>query len=325
MIRILHGDCLDRLREMETSSADAFVTDPPYGLGTKEPTIPEIVAYLTGAPLDMGGDWQIPSVETWREAFRVLKPGAHVLAFGGTRTFDIISLGLRAAGFEYRDTLSWIHGQGFPKSARVNADPRFCQCVAVGRSDANRAHALAPDDRSDTAAGARDDAPLHGNFPEVAALRDFGGDSGGASRFFPQFEWGPLDEAAFLYCAKPSTDERERGTEWLPKRTAAELVDRKPGSAALSSPRTGAGRTSRGRANVHPTVKPVALMRWLCRLVTPKGGLVLDPFAGSGTTGVACALEGFRFIGIEREAEYVEVARARIAEAQGPLFARTGA
>ncbi len=96
--------------------------------------------------------------------------------------------------------------------------------------------------------------------------------------------------------------------------------------AGLSSPRAGAGRTS-GARNVHPTVKPLALMRWLVRLVTPPGGLVLDPFAGSGTTGIACIQEQLRFIGIEREAEYVQIAEARIAataeryETGGPLFA----
>lgn len=126
-----------------------------------------------------------------------------------------------------------------------------------------------------------------------------GGDSGGASRFF--------------YCAKPSTAERERGLEaaGLPLKTAAENVDREPGSAGMNNPRAGAGRTS-GRRNHHPTVKSIALMRWLVRLITPPGGLVLDPFCGSGTTGIAAVLEGAGFLGLEREPEYAEIARARI-------------
>lgn len=104
--------------------------------------------------------------------------------------------------------------------------------------------------------------------------------------------------------------------------SAHDLVDRKPGSAGMNSPRAGAGRTSKGeRKSNHPTVKPVELMRWLCRLVTPPNGRIIDPFLGSGTTGVAAVLEGFDFTGIEREADYVPIARARIAEAQGPLFA----
>lgn len=122
------------------------------------------------------------------------------------------------------------------------------------------------------------------------------GDTGGASRFLPTFAYEAADFAPFLYSAKPATSEKEAG---LGK---------------------GAGK----RANVHPTVKSIALMRWLCRLVTPPGGLVLDPFAGSGTTGVAALREGFRFVGIEREAEYVAIARRRIEE-DSPLFNRSGA
>lgn len=129
-------------------------------------------------------------------------------------------------------------------------------------------------------------------------------DAGGASRFF--------------YCAKTSRKERDFGCEHLPPRSGAEATDRNEGEAALACPRTGAGRTG-GARNGHPTVKPVSLMTYLVRLVCPPGGLVLDPFAGSGSTGMACAVEGFNFIGIEREAEYVELARLRV----GAAHART--
>jgi site-specific DNA-methyltransferase (adenine-specific) len=123
-------------------------------------------------------------------------------------------------------------------------------------------------------------------------------DSGGASRFF--------------YCAKTSREEREAGLDGLPIRTGAELTDSQEGQARLDSPRTGAGRTG-GRRNIHPTVKPIALMRWLVRLITPPGGLVLDPFCGSGSTGCACAEERTDFIGCELDPEYAEIARRRIA------------
>lgn len=126
-------------------------------------------------------------------------------------------------------------------------------------------------------------------------------DSGGASRFF--------------YVAKAARSEREAGLDDLPVRTGGEATGREDGSAGLQSPRAGAGRGG-GRRNHHPTVKSVALMRWLCRLVTPSGGIILDPFMGSGSTGVAALAEGFRFIGIEREAEYVEIAKRRIAHAE---------
>ena len=123
--RIETGDVLEALRLMPDCSMDALLSDPPYGLGTRQPTVEEIVAYLTGADLDTGGDfmskdWKLPSVAVWRECFRVLKPGAPVLAFGGTRMFDLLFIGLRAAGFECRDVLSWNYGSGFPKNQDVS-------------------------------------------------------------------------------------------------------------------------------------------------------------------------------------------------------------
>lgn len=140
--------------------------------------------------------------------------------------------------------------------------------------------------------------------PRARVAGAFHADSGGPSRFF--------------YCPKPSTAEREAGTDELPMKSGAELTGRQEGAAALANGRTGTGRGG-GRRNTHPTVKPVALMRWLCRLVTPPGGIVLDPFAGSGTTGVAALQEGFRFVGIEREEEYANIARARLAHALGDV------
>jgi site-specific DNA-methyltransferase (adenine-specific) len=125
----------------------------------------------------------------------------------------------------------------------------------------------------------------------------FHADSGGASRFY--------------YVAKPSRRERDFGCEGLPAKSGGEATDREDNSAGLNSPRAGAGRNG-GARNTHPTVKPVNLMRYLLRLVTPPGGTVLDPFLGSGTTGMAAMLEGFNFLGIEREEEYLHFAKARI-------------
>lgn len=126
---VFYGPCLDILRQLPDNTYDSIVMDPPYGLGT-EPTVADIIAFLQGADLVTGDfmnkKWDIPSVPTWKELFRVLKPGGHVLSFGGTRTWDLISLGARAAGFEYRDTIAddfpalrWAHGQGFPKSHNI--------------------------------------------------------------------------------------------------------------------------------------------------------------------------------------------------------------
>jgi site-specific DNA-methyltransferase (adenine-specific) len=127
--------------------------------------------------------------------------------------------------------------------------------------------------------------------------RSYGGDTGGASRFF--------------YVTKASRSERDAGVKGEAK-SGAELTDRKEVNAGLDNPRAGAGRTSGGK-NTHPTVKPIQLLRYLVRLVTPPGGTVLDPFAGSGTTGIAATLEGFGFLGIELSEDYAQIALQRIA------------
>jgi site-specific DNA-methyltransferase (adenine-specific) len=127
------------------------------------------------------------------------------------------------------------------------------------------------------------------------------GDSGSAARFF--------------YCAKASRSERDAGCDLLDHHTPGEVTGgRQEGSAGLDNPRAGAGRTSGGR-NTHPTVKPLALMRYLVRLITPPGGIVLDPFLGSGTTAVAAIQEGFQCIGIERDEHSYHIAMARITDA----------
>ena len=126
-------------------------------------------------------------------------------------------------------------------------------------------------------------------------------DSGGASRFF--------------YCAKPSRAERNIGLEGFPVRASDERTDTGMGLYAEQ------GGAVAPAQNFHPTVKSAELMQWLCRLVTPKGGIVLDPFTGSGSTGVAALREGFRFIGIEKDPDYVEIAKRRISE-DNPLFNR---
>jgi hypothetical protein len=126
-VLLFEGDVLEALRLMPDCSADALLCDPPYGLGNHAPTLEEILAYLAGEDLDSGGDfmgkqWSVPSVTIWKEALRVLKPGAPVLAFGGTRMYDLMALGMRVAGFELRDTLLFLYAKGFPKSLNLEGE-----------------------------------------------------------------------------------------------------------------------------------------------------------------------------------------------------------
>jgi hypothetical protein len=160
----------------------------------------------------------------------------------------------------------------------------------------------------------------------------FHNDKGGASRFFPNFtvdedDIHPEDTFPFRYQAKAARSEREYGTEGLAPRAGHDAVDREVGSDGLNSPRAGAGRTTKAVRNFHPTVKPVALARWLVRLLVPPGGTVLDPFLGSGTTGIAAVREGFGFVGIEKDTEegYVDIAVSRIRKAEADLDARASA
>ena len=519
--RVIQGDCIERLREMPDDSIDAIVTDPPYELGF------------------MGKSWDSTgianSVELWAEALRVLKPGGHLAAFGGTRTYHRMTCAIEDAGFEIRDSLHWIYGTGFPKSLSISktidkrrtedVEPVRVVCRAIRRAmDAKGVKSkdltqyfgdCHPRMVDHWAARDTDSQPClptpeqwatlrrvlsipceFGLDDEVRRLNDRKGDAGddwtgaevtgehtnqipgiGGHRFTSRdslireptdaaAQWGgwgtalkpahepivlarkpvvgtvaanvlehgtgainvdatrvgtaggtrkgdeptreslgvygdgingggvePIDAGrwppnlllthdpecgeqcadgcavreigeqsgerqsgerqsgdyglmgyhgsgprpmpavgpstgtaarffpCFRYVAKPSTGEREAGLDHHDKRTAGELTDRADGTDGLNSPRAGAGRASEGRANTHPTVKPIALMQWLCRLLTPPGGTVLDPFCGSGTTGAAALREGFGFIGIELDETYAEIARSRIV-GDAPLFNR---
>jgi DNA modification methylase len=431
---------------MEPESVDAIVTDPPYGL--------EFMGKEWDAPLKMPGHasgllngrkgvksegyrqmlGRMPAFQEWseswaREAFRVLKPGGHLLAFSGTRTSHRMVCAIEDAGFEIRDSIVWLYGSGFPKSldvgkamdkaaraerevvgpsrrhnsrafgegvgdadygtfaggvpmhtapatdlarqwdgwgtalkpahepivvarkpligtvaanverygtgalnvdgCRIGMADDLASSNRIGHADKNspvhvfgpsRMHAepsglgrwpanvILDEDAAamlDAAAGeTKSTAQVrhNGAFKSVAkgaetARDSFGyNDSGGPSRFF--------------YCAKASRAERNAGLEGMEERPAG-VGDERP-SGQSNERRKDRERGPTFAANHHPTVKPIALMRWLVRLVTPPGGLVLDPFAGSGSTGCAAVLEGVRFVGIEQDAEYAEIARRRI-------------
>jgi len=391
---IMQGDCLEVLATIPENSIDTCITDPPYELGF------------------MGKHWDSSGVAfqvaTWEAVYRVLKPGAIMLAFGGTRTYHRMVCAIEDAGFEIRDTIAWVYGSGFPKSYDISKGidkqagaerevverrphapnagaARFGQAECTeyiyslpSTPEAQLWHgwgtalkpafepivvAMKPIDGTfvDNALkcgvagywidGARvgteqtvsqekrgrygswstkvmreqgfrpynidnryqpEKVNPPGRFPAnfihdgsdevkelfpqskggVAVRHNSGGNTFGGNNPKPPMEDMSYNDsgsaARFFYCAKASRSERNAGLEGT---------------------------------NHHPTIKPIELMRYLVRLTkTPTGGVVLDPFMGSGTTGIACELEGREFIGIEREAEYVEIAEKRIAHYRLPIL-----
>jgi len=373
----MQGDCLERMKELEDNSIDAVVTDPPYGL----------------AFMGKRWDYDVPSVDIWRECLRVLKPGGYLLAFAGTRTQHRMAVNIEDAGFEIRDMIAWVYGSGFPKSHNVSKGidraKGLLQAESTGFTVAGYSHApdklqhtapsrgyIPPKPKSEAAkqwegwgtalkpalepvtvarkpfAGtvadnvlqhgtgainidacrietedgatfARHVAPSHfsGSGREPGEVYFTGSDKGrwpanlihdGSDEVLDVF---PDDSARFFYCAKAQKDDRDAGLSRATT-SAGQKTNRKEGSAGIT-PYTGTRVPTR---NNHPTVKPVSLMRYLCRLVTQPGGVVLDPFMGSGTTGRACLEEGFAFVGIERDPEYFQLCKERMNRVQLPLF-----
>jgi len=406
---LLKGNCIELLATLPDNSVDSIVTDPPYELGF------------------MGKSWDNSgiaySVELWSQALRVLKPGGHLLAFGGSRTYHRLASAVEDAGFEIRDQIMWLYGSGFPKSLDVSkaidkaagvsftAEPASGvgfmnpegeggynttinkltrsgestpeaqqwkgwgtalkpahEPIVVARKpligavatnvmtygtgalniDGSRVASELPENRTRHGGGSSDIFPERGNEPTMPSGRwpanvihdgseevlegfpsvktgsikphqqnsesdSFGlkgkfitgshlGDSGSAARFF--------------YCAKASKSERNAGLdiEQFPLKNYTE-ANKMGGAGDTMLTGSGNPRDSR-KQNFHPTVKPIALMRYLVKLVTPPNGTVLDPFLGSGTTAVAAILEGFNWMGCEMTEDYWPIIEARVAWAE---------
>jgi SAM-dependent methyltransferase len=245
-------------------------------------------------------------------AANVLKHGTGAMNIDGCRvpTSDKLGGGHSSSGQQMSDgwRRPWMDDPEAVEANAARSRAAVEKAEALGRWPANLLLSHATDCGEECAPGC----------PCAAMDAQSGGD--GASRFFSNLPIEADDLVPFFYAAKASRREREAGCDDLPARSGAEAVEREEGSAGVNSPRAGAGRTAGSVRNNHPTVKPVSVMAWCIRLVTPPGGLVLDPFTGSGTTGVAARREGMRFVGCELSEEYAEIARARIAHASGPLF-----
>ena len=373
-VTVYQGDCIEVMRQMPENSVDAIVTDPPYGLEF------------------MGRDWDgfgTPlGFQTWteawaREAFRVLKPGGHLLAFAGTRTYHRMVSGVEDAGFEIRDCIAWMYGSGFPKSLDVSkaidkaAGAERETRVYTKSATSKAANMQANGQCGDCGKWRFSPDPCRcprDNGPQTDAARKW---SGWGTALKPAFE--PVVVARKPLVGTVAQNVLEHGTgainvdacriatseadavamqrvntpgsgrfkttkgsaygEYGPSREmdttrgrwpanvtldedTGEMLDEQSGGASrffYTAKASKKDRNTNGANNTHPTVKPTTLMRWLIRLVTPPGGIILDPFGGSGSTGVAARAEGVRCIRIEREAEYLDIIRQRLDE--GPLFA----
>ena len=416
---MIQGDCIEHMRQMPDGSIDSIVCDPPYGLGF------------------MGKQWDqsVPGVEWAQQCLRVLKPGGHLVAFGGTRTVHRLAVAIEDAGFEIRDQIGWVYYSGFPKSLDVSKAidkrrydlPQVYQVtrwIRVARDAAGLSNTQidrvfgfngmsghwtsaasqpsvptleqiptlldlfgmsldeVPDeirdliwtlngrkgqpgaawfDREVIAHSESGHGTHHAGVPNAYGFKDHYNITAPATPDAVKWSgWGtalkPATEPAVLArkplsgtvastvlehgtgainidgcrCSlfggngdwpanliqfpKPSRAERERGLADFEAKVRMPNLDLEKEWAGSHNAYLCGGATA--RKNNHPTVKPVALMRWLVRLVTPPGGITLDPFMGSGTAGVAAVLEGFRYIGVELSAEYHQIAVARIEHAQ---------
>ena len=378
---ILVGDCKEQMAKMPDNSVDSIVTDPPYGLEF------------------MGKEWDkgVPPVDYWQEALRILKPGGHLLSFGGSRTYHRMACAIENAGFEIRDQIMWVYGSGFPKSLnvgkaidKVTGAEREVVGVSEGKGYSsiqeknieqdNRPYIdglpYLKADRTLTKGNSQWEGwgttlkpahepivvarkPLDGTVANnvlahgtgalnidgcrvagkpvpINKLQNWSGfgqeirpdyeqEINNAGRWPANFIHDGSDEvlelfpnakgdngsaARFFYCAKANKKERNAGLTSEPVRESDRTKD---DGAGGDNPRN---RSNTPKQNHHPTVKPVALMRYLVRLVTPPNGIVFDPFLGSGTTAVAAILEGFEWSGCEITPEYLPIIEGRVAWAE---------
>jgi DNA modification methylase len=402
MLKLFHGDCLKVLPTLEENSVDSIVTDPPYELGF------------------MGKKWDATgvafNVDVWREAYRVLKPGGHLLAFSGSRTYHRMAVAIEDAGFEIRDQIMWVYGSGFPKSMAIDKqldkhlgverevvgrnpnsrenstkDNTLFESGTVGKTDyitkpsseeakkwegwgtalkpAHEPIVLARKPLEGTVVNNIltygvgginiDDSRVPGEEIPINKLEMWSGfgekvkpeyeqEMNNKGRFpanlihdgseevtelFPRAKGGAYpakrgkavattfasgqeteggframgddgSAARFFYCAKANKRDRNDGLEGFEVK--------RPDTRTKTGMGTFDEKGVAAQSNHHPTVKPIALMQYLVRLVTPPTGIVLDPFMGSGSTGKACMYEGFSFIGIDQSEEYVKISQARI-------------
>ena len=316
---LVNGDCLEEVQKLVDKGiqVDSIVTDPPYHLTSiverfgKEGSAPakdKDGAFQRQSKGFMGKEWDGGDIafrkETWELFMKVLKPGGHLLAFSGSRTYHRMAVAIEDAGFNIRDQIMWLYGSGFPKSHNLGDG------WGTALKPAHEPIVLARKKIEGTNKQNREKYGTAGL--NIDACR-VGLSEGDDPRLGGKGTWKTDKMAKDVY------DGGYTGVE-----TGSSELGRFPANVMHNGleedwaryfycPKT--SKAEKGNDNTHPTVKPLKLMRYLCRLITPKGGTVLDPFMGSGSTGIAAEDEGFEFIGIEKEKEYFEIAERRISVA----------
>ena len=391
MIELILGDCLEKLKEIPENSIESVVTDPPYGLTATNKKGKK----SQGGFMNQKWDYDVPSVETWQEILRILKPGGHLLSFGGSRTYHRMAVNVEDAGFEIRDQIMWIYGSGFPKGVNISRDidkilgktrskkkiefknstnticfsgeknPR--QWVEQAKKDG---FILIDENKSISDEAIKWDGwltnlkPAHEpiilarkplmensvaenvlkwgtaglNIDDCRVLHNFTSNNSNAhkkGRHPANVIHDGSDEVLNLFPVTRSGNNNymKRSSKDLEGNTSSAYgaESRSYGSKMVSYGDKGsaarffycakASPKEREKFNKHPTVKPIKLMEYLVKLITPINGTVLDPFMGSGSTGIAAKLNNFNFIGIENNKEYLEIAQKRIYQNnQGELF-----
>lgn len=292
--QLLKGNCLQLLPTLAENSVDAIVTDPPYELGF------------------MGKKWDASgiayNVELWQQCLRVLKPGGHLLAFGGTRTYHRMTVAIEDAGFEIRDSIHWFYSSGFPKSHNLKG--KFSGW-GTALKPAHEPIVLARKPLQGTVAN---NVLEHG----TGAL-NIDGTRLESGKIIRQAGRAGIPSGQNNYVGtkqeRPFLDRKEETGRWPANVVISEqIAEQNPEWATYfycsktSKKERNAGLETQ---NIHPTVKPLALMRYLIRLITPPDGTVLDPFAGSGTTMAAAIQENKNAIGIELTEDYWPIIEAR--------------
>ena len=310
---LLNGDCIEQMQKLidDGVQVESVVTDPPYELGF------------------MGKSWDASGIafdkKTWKLAFELSKPGGYLLAFSASRNYHRMAVAVEDAGFEIRDQIMWIYGSGFPKSHNLGDgwgtalkpahEPIVMARKSIEGTNKNNREKygtgginidqcrIETDEKLNIGSNNRENGVINFGMKddkESQKQNELGRFPANVIHDGLDTEW-----ARYFYVPKTSKSERNQGLVEFEDKQYSHDGRKK----SIENPYQ---RNKSISKNNHPTVKPVELMKYLCRLVTPKGGTVLDPFMGSGSTGMAAKDEGFDFIGIEREKEYFEISEQRI-------------